>query len=56
MRATGTTGPTGPTGPRGDDAKITAAAAVDDATGATDIVTKFNTLLANLREAGILQS
>ena len=32
----------------------TAAAAVADATGAEDVVTQFNSLLANLRGAGLL--
>ena len=64
--ATGPTGPagaTGPTGPVGADGPIgptgpapTPAAAVADATGTEDAVTQLNTLLANLRAAGILQS
>jgi len=64
--ATGSTGPagaTGPTGPVGADGPIgptgpapTPAAAVADATGTEDAVTQLNTLLANLRAAGILQS
>ena len=63
--ATGPTGPagaTGPTGPVGADGPIgptgpapTPAAAVADATGTEDAVTQLNTLLANLRAAGILQ-
>ncbi len=52
--ATGATGLTGPTGPTGPTATITPAAAVADATGAGDVVTQFNTLLANLRDAGLL--
>lgn len=46
----GADGPIGPTGPA-----PTPAAAVADATGTEDAVTQLNTLLANLRAAGILQ-
>ena len=60
---TGSAGATGPTGPAGADGPIgptgpapTPAAAVADATGTEDAVTQLNTLLANLRAAGILQS
>lgn len=52
--ATGPTGPAGATGPTGP--APTPAAAVADATGTEDAVTQLNTLLANLRAAGILQS
>lgn len=59
----GATGPRGATGPVGADGPIgptgpapTPAAAVADATGTEDAVTQLNTLLANLRAAGILQS
>ena len=48
--ATGATGPQGPAGPAGT---VTPAAAVADATP-LNIVTQFNTLLANLRAAGFL--
>lgn len=59
----GMPGVMGPTGPVGADGPIgptgpapTPAAAVADATGTEDAVTQLNTLLANLRAAGILQS
>ena len=52
--ATGAEGPTGPTGPTGPSATITPAAAVNDATSTSDIVTQFNQLLANMRTAGLL--
>lgn len=54
MGADGAQGPTGPTGPTGPAGTVTAAAAVADATGAEDVVTQFNSLLANLRAAGLL--
>lgn len=47
------TAPTGPAGPAGT---VTPAAAVADATGPDDVVTQFNTLLANLRAAGLLET
>ena len=50
---TGATGPAGPTGPTGP--APAPAAAVADATGTEDVVTQLNTLLANLRAAGILR-
>ncbi len=50
---TGPTGPTGPRGPRGCCATLKAAAPVADATSA-NIVERFNTLLTNLRAAGLL--
>ena len=56
---TGPTGPTGdigPTGPTGPAGAVTPAAAVSDATDTTDVVTKFNQLLANMRVAGLLSS
>ena len=49
----GAVGPTGPTGPTG--ASPEAAASVADATGADDIVARFNELLDSLREAGLLR-
>ena len=49
----GMAGPTGPTGPAGT---ITPAAAVANATGTEDIVTQFNLLLNNMREAGLLRA
>ena len=49
----GAIGPTGPTGPAGT---ITPAAAVANATGTEDIVTQFNLLLNNMREAGLLRA
>ena len=55
--ATGAVGPTGPQGPTGPAGEITPAAAVADlATTAqlSDVITAFNTLLANLRDAGLL--
>lgn len=45
----------GPAGPAGQDAVITPANAVADATGAEDVVTRFNELLASLRAAGFLK-
>lgn len=55
----GEQGPQGPAGPAGQDATITPAAAVEnlapDADAAT-IVSRVNTLLANLRTAGLLAS
>ena len=49
----GAVGPTGPTGPAGT---ITPAAVVANATGTEDIVTQFNLLLNNMREAGLLRA
>ena len=49
---TGATGATGPTGPTGT---VTPAAAVGNANSLEDVVEDFNTLLANLRDAGILE-
>ena len=49
----GAVGPTGPTGPTG--ASPEPAASVADATGADDIVARFNELLNSLREAGLLR-
>ena len=49
----GAVGPTGPTGPAG--ASPEPAASVADATGADDIVARFNELLNSLREAGLLR-
>lgn len=44
----------GATGPKGScDCKC--AAAVENATGNNDIVARFNQLLKNLREAGLLE-
>ena len=48
----GVPGPTGPTGPTGT---VTPAAAVGNANSLEDVVEDFNTLLANLRDAGILE-
>jgi len=45
-------GPTGATGPAGT---VTPAAAVGNATTVDDIVEDFNALLANLRDAGLLE-
>lgn len=52
----GATGPTGATGATGAAATITPAAAVNDSVGTVDVVEQFNTLLANLRAAGLLES
>lgn len=49
---TGATGATGATGPAGI---VTPATAVGDANNLDDIVEDFNALLANLRDAGILE-
>ena len=63
--AIGPTGPTGPQGypgaagaigPTGPAGTITPAAAVANATGTEDIVTQFNLLLNNMREAGLLRA
>ena len=48
----GATGATGATGPAGT---VTPAAAVGNATTVDDIVEDFNALLANLRDAGLLE-
>lgn len=48
----GATGATGATGPAGT---VTPATAVGDANNLDDIVEDFNALLANLRDAGILE-
>ncbi len=53
--AAGSAGATGPTGPAGATGSITPAAAVGDATTVEDLVEDFNALLANLRDAGILE-
>lgn len=53
--AAGTTGPAGPTGPTGPAGTVTPASAVANATGEADIVARFNTLLANMRAAGLLE-
>ena len=50
----GPTGPQGATGPTGPAGSVTPAAAVNDATNSTDVVTQFNQLLANMRTAGLL--
>ena len=50
----GTTGAAGATGPTGPAGSVTPAAAVNDATNSTDVVTQFNQLLANMRTAGLL--
>lgn len=55
----GERGPQGPAGPAGQDATITPAAAVEDLAPEADaatIATRVNTLLANLRTAGLLAS
>ena len=55
--ATGPTGPTGATGATGPTGPSAAAAAfVANATDTNDIVTKFNSLLANLQAAGLMKS
>ena len=54
LQPIGPTGPAGPTGPTGPAGTVTPAAAVTDATSTTDVVTQFNTLLANMRTAGLL--
>lgn len=57
--ATGPQGPqgaTGPQGPAGPAGTVTPAAAVANATGTEDVVTQFNLLLNNLREAGLLNT
>ena len=46
------TGPAGPTGPEG---RVTPAAAVDNITNASQLVSRFNELLANMRAAGLLE-
>ena len=51
--AVGPPAPTAPIGPAG--ASPEAAASVADATGADDIVARFNELLNSLREAGLLR-
>lgn len=56
---TGERGPQGPAGPAGADATITPAAAVEDLAPEADAATiaaRVNTLLANLRTAGLLAS
>ena len=55
----GEQGPQGPAGPAGQDATITPAAAVEDLASDADAATiaaRVNTLLANLRTAGLLAS
>ena len=55
----GEQGPQGPAGPAGADATITPAAAVEDLAPDADAATiaaRVNTLLANLRTAGLLAS
>lgn len=55
----GERGPQGPAGPAGQDATITPAAAVEDLAPEADVATiaaRVNTLLANLRTAGLLAS
>lgn len=55
----GEQGPQGPAGPAGADATITPAAAVENLAPEADaatIATRVNTLLANLRTAGLLAS
>ena len=52
----GAAGAIGPTGPAGATGAITPAAAVANATGTEDIVTQFNLLLNNMREAGLLRA
>ena len=51
----GPTGPTGATGATGPAGTVTPAAAVGNATTVDDIVEDFNALLANLRDAGLLE-
>lgn len=53
--ATGPTGATGATGATGPAGTVTPATAVGDANNLDDIVEDFNALLANLRDAGILE-
>ena len=56
---TGPTGATGATGPTGPAGTVTPAAAVADLDPAADLptaVTTVNTLLANLRAAGLLET
>ena len=53
--ATGPTGATGATGATGPAGIVTPATAVGDANNLDDIVEDFNALLANLRDAGILE-
>lgn len=43
-----------PTGPAGPETAVPVVAAVADATGTEDAVTKLNQLLANMREARLL--
>ena len=55
----GAQGPQGPAGPAGQDATITPAVAVEDLAPDADAATiaaRVNTLLANLRTAGLLAS
>ena len=55
----GEQGPQGPAGPAGQDATITPATAVEDLAPEADVATiasRVNTLLANLRTAGLLAS
>lgn len=53
--ARGCPGPVGPTGATGPAGTVTPAAAVGNATTVDDIVEDFNALLANLRDAGLLE-
>lgn len=53
--STGVTGATGATGATGPAGTVTPATAVGDANNLDDIVEDFNALLANLRDAGILE-
>ena len=53
--ATGATGPAGAAGATGPAGTVTPAAAVGNATTVDDIVEDFNALLANLRDAGLLE-
>ena len=52
---TGATGPAGAAGATGPAGIVTPAAAVGNATSVDDIVEDFNALLANLRDAGLLE-
>lgn len=47
--------PTGPTGPTGPEGRVTPAAAVDNVTNVSQMVSRFNELLANMRAAGLLE-
>ena len=54
--AQGETGPTGPTGPAGTVTPAAAVADLDPAAELAAVITTVNTLLANLRAAGLLET